>query len=397
VVAERHGRWGRAIRVPGLAALNKGGQAGVLSVSCPSVGNCAAGGDYRASGDRLGFVVSEKRGAWGRTIEVPGLSVLDQGGNTSLSQVSCGSAGNCAAGGSYTDSDGHHQGFTAIERNGVWGQAIEVPGLADLNQRGWAGVSSVSCRPARYCVAVGGYTDDSGDAQAFVVSERNGAWGQAIEVPALGGLNQGGDAWALAASCASAGNCGVGGSGNEQGFVVSERNGVWGRAIEVPGLGALNATMDVQAAQVDSISCTRPGDCLAGGTYGQPYSLAFVAVEKNGVWGKAVNLPGLKALRLGRYANISSVSCAAPGNCGTGGGYENVLSGNFVGQGYVDAQQNGRWDDALHMPGPRALGSKAGFAGVLSVSCGSVGHCTAAGLYTDRHNHEQGFVTQDRP
>jgi hypothetical protein len=108
VVAERHGRWGRAIRVPGLTALNKGGQAGVLSVSCPSAGNCAARGDYRASGDRLGFVVSEKRGVWGRAIEMPGLRVLDQGGNASFSQISCGSAGNCAVGGTYTDSDGHH-------------------------------------------------------------------------------------------------------------------------------------------------------------------------------------------------------------------------------------------------------------------------------------------------
>jgi hypothetical protein len=157
-----------------------------------------------------------------------------------------------------------------------------VPGLADLNQRGRAGVSSVSCRPARYCVAFGGYADDSGDAQAFVVSERNGVWGQAIEVPSL---------------------------------------------------GAPNATTDVQTAEVGSISCTRPGNCLAGGTYGQPYSWAFVAVEKNGAWGKAVNLPGLKTLVTGRYADISSVSCAAPGNCGTGGGYENVVFGDPVAQG----------------------------------------------------------------
>src|SRR5216683_2323264 len=45
------GSWGRAIEVPGLGALDKGGYpgaggAGVVSVSCGSAGNCAAGGSY---------------------------------------------------------------------------------------------------------------------------------------------------------------------------------------------------------------------------------------------------------------------------------------------------------------------------------------------------------------
>lgn len=43
VAVEKNGVWGRAIEVPGLAALNKGG-AFVFSVSCASTGNCAAYG-----------------------------------------------------------------------------------------------------------------------------------------------------------------------------------------------------------------------------------------------------------------------------------------------------------------------------------------------------------------
>ena len=38
--------WGTAEEVPGTAALNAGGNAGVNSVSCPSAGNCSAGGLY---------------------------------------------------------------------------------------------------------------------------------------------------------------------------------------------------------------------------------------------------------------------------------------------------------------------------------------------------------------
>ena len=46
MAAERHGVWGKAIEVPGLAALNTGGDAVVNSVSCVSAGSCAAGGYY---------------------------------------------------------------------------------------------------------------------------------------------------------------------------------------------------------------------------------------------------------------------------------------------------------------------------------------------------------------
>jgi hypothetical protein len=54
------GTWGTAIEVPGIAALNKGGDADIASVSCATAGNCSAGGYYEdASGKTQAFVVSE--------------------------------------------------------------------------------------------------------------------------------------------------------------------------------------------------------------------------------------------------------------------------------------------------------------------------------------------------
>src|SRR5258705_11880349 len=44
--AARVGSWRAAIEVPGTGALNKGGDAGVNSLSCGSAGKCAAGGAY---------------------------------------------------------------------------------------------------------------------------------------------------------------------------------------------------------------------------------------------------------------------------------------------------------------------------------------------------------------
>ena len=155
--------------MPGLRALNYG-NAEVDSVSCASAGNCAAvGTDGEPYG--LGFVVSKKNGVWGKATDVPGLAALNgriAQGNT----VSCGSPGTCAAVGYYFDSTGSAaRGFVAVERHGIWGDAIKVPGLAALNRGEYAEVSSVSCPPAGGCAAGRGYTDRHGHGQVFVVSQ----------------------------------------------------------------------------------------------------------------------------------------------------------------------------------------------------------------------------------
>ncbi len=87
-----------------------------------------------------------------------------------VTSVSCPSAGNCVAGGSYTNRTGHSQAFVASERHGVWGKAIEVPGSGALNKGGDAAVNSVSCPSAGECAAGGGYVGRSGTGQGFVVS-----------------------------------------------------------------------------------------------------------------------------------------------------------------------------------------------------------------------------------
>jgi hypothetical protein len=225
---------------------------------------------YQHQKPERGFVANEQNGVWGRAIQLPGLGALNQGGAAGVRSVSCYSAGNCAAAGGYADSRGRRQGFVASEQNGVWGHAIEVPGLGSLNKgRRGAGTSSVSCESALNCAAVGGYVDSHGHAQGFVVNERRGVWGRAIRVPGLGTLNTGGDARVVWVSCALAGNCAAVGSyadghGHAQGFVVSERQGRWQRAIKVPGLGALNTGGD---GGVRAVSCASPWSCAAVGYY----------------------------------------------------------------------------------------------------------------------------------
>jgi len=233
VAIEQNGVWASAIEVPGLAALNKvGGDTQVVSVSCGSAGNCAAGGYYTdADGHNQGFVAVEQHGAWGSAIEVPGLAALNKGGSAAVNSMSCGSAGNCLAGGYYAGGFvpprrfGRLHGFVAVERNGVWDTAIQVPGLAALNKRGNAFVTSVSCASAGNCAVGGYYTDRSRHRQGFVAVERNGVWGTAIALPGLRALNAGGSAEVGSLSCPSRAHCAAGGSfrglaGHRQGFVT---------------------------------------------------------------------------------------------------------------------------------------------------------------------------------
>src|ERR1022692_3884540 len=318
----------------------------VNSVSCASPGNCAAGGSYFSDhplGDQ-GFVTVERHGVWGRAIEVPGLGALNTGGDVEVKSVSCGSAGSCAVGGFYEGRRGQ-QGFVAVERNGRWGTAIEVPGLGALNKTGYAQVNSVSCGSAGNCAAGGEYGDRHYHNQGFVAVERNGVWGTAIEVPGLGALNKTGLAQVNSVSCGSAGSCAAGGyylGRGQQGVVAVERNGRWGTAIEVPGLAALNKGGD---AKVNSVSCASAGNCAAGGIYRDRHGQqGFVAVERHGRWGRATGVPGLAALNQGGYADVSALSCGSAGSCAAGGSYADADSHDFY--GFVAVERDGVWGRA---------------------------------------------------
>jgi hypothetical protein len=388
--------WGTAKELPGSAALNADGRAGIISVSCTSPGDCTAGGNYiDSSGHQQVMVDTETNGTWGTAEELPGIATLDAGAGSEILSVSCASPGNCSAGGDYSTSPGVGQAWVASESGGAWGDAIEVPGTGALNVGGDARVYSVSCTSPGDCSAGGQYDDGEGFFQAFVATESGGTWSTAIEVPGSGKLNTAGDALIYSVSCASAGNCSAGGyyvkySGFlalEEAFVVSEAGGSWGNAKEVPGTARLNTG---GLAVVDSVSCTAVGDCSAGGSYDDSagHYHAFVVSQVSGTWGTAEQIPGTVGLDKDNAIQVYSVSCASAGNCSLGGYYTDA-SGDA--QAFVDSQVSGTWGKAKEVPGTAAL-NKGTFALVRSVSCASPGDCSIGGYYTDGSSHYQAFV-----
>ena len=388
--------WGSAVEVPGTAGLNVGGAAQVSSVSCRSAGNCSAGGFYFANDRPQAFLVSEVKGTWSAARPVPGLAALSTG-NSQVISVSCGSPGNCAAGGFYAAgrSKAQSQAFVVNEVNGTWQRARVVPGTAGLNKGRSARLLSVSCARPGSCSAGGFYTDAGKSQQAFVVTEARGTWQRAREVRGTGKLNKGGLAAVTSVSCAEPGTCSAGGTylenaSQQLSFVVSEVKGTWRTASEaIPGAGLSKSGM-----QISSVSCASPGNCAAAGSNGAiraGTSRPFVADEAGGRWGKAMPVPGVAALNVGDLGGLTSVSCPANGDCSAGGFFADRDHNT---QAFVVNEVRGTWRKAIEVPGTAVL-NRGGFADADSLSCAAPGDCSAGGSYEQASGHDTAFVVNE--
>lgn len=374
-VNESSGTWGGAVM---LDPTDNSFTYQFADISCASPGNCAAVGGHAWSGGS-GFVMDEVGGVWGSPLLVA----------PSLDSVSCSGAGECTAVG--TESD---KAAAISETSGVWGAAVVLPGTLNVG----AGLTSVSCVSSGNCAAGGYYQSQSGGSgplpgagYVLVAGEANGTWGsvQTITGPFTGDANNDVDT-VTSISCSSAGNCGAAGyygayMGNQHAFVVSEVKGTWQKAVDVAD------SLGVSGALLSSISCPTDGGCTAVGSYFDSLAdrQALVVSQSNGTWKSGHE--AVAALNVGGDADLDSVSCVSAGNCSAGGWYTNS-SGGFV--GLVVTEVNGAWSkgDAV-ATSPIA----DGLAQVNSISCPSLGSCTAGGVIDKANGYEVAFVVDETP
>ena len=138
----------------------------LASVSCASAGDCSAVGSYiDSSGDTQGVSLTESSGAWAPGVQAilpaDAASSPVQVQDVVLASVSCVSAGDCSAVGSYTDSSSRTQGVLLTESSGAWAPGVQATLPADASGTR-VSLASVSCASAGDCSAVGSYTDNSG-------------------------------------------------------------------------------------------------------------------------------------------------------------------------------------------------------------------------------------------
>jgi len=385
LVSETSGEWATGVEAPLPANASARPLVQLYSVSCGSAGNCTAVGSYSdSSGRRQGLLLSETAAAWVTGVEAPLPADAGINPQVDLGSVSCASVGNCTAVGDYTDSSGNAQGLLLSETTGAWATGVEAPLPADAGINSNAVVGSVSCASPGNCTAVGRYTDNSGDMQGLLLSDTAGAWGIGGEAPVpVGGV-----------SCASAGNCAaIGGFGG--GVLFSETSGMWAPGVEPPLPS--NAHIN-QHPLVFSVSCAPAGACTAVGGYVDSSLLGqgLLLSETSGTWavGVEASLPSDAAINPG--AALFSVSCASAGNCSAVGDYgtDGVYLGNS--QGLLLTETSGAWAPGVEASLPADADTNPQVQ-ISSVSCASAGNCSAVGTYVDSTGSQHGLLLSAAP
>jgi hypothetical protein len=387
-VGEQGGVWGAAQSVPSLVNLNTGDAMRLKAVSCAAPGNCGGTGYYADSGGTdHSFVVAESGGTWTGAIEVPGDMPVAGKDSRSLAE-SCPAVGRCTIGGFLHDSAGNLVAYVDSQTpNHAWGTALPVPGLPTTGFE--SEVWTISCRSPGNCVA-GGFIDNTTGTrvvQAFVVSETNGLWHQAREVAAA--KNKAGEGFVQQVSCGSPGNCVAVGyyspaAGSFTAFIEAEKNGAWQPYIALSGLGTYAGLL--------AVSCASAGNCTAGGQYRTAAATyePFVVTQRNGKWGKPTEVPGDRALNTGHNMWVSQVSCVSQGNCAAAGVYTiNSIHGPEY--TWVAGQRHGVWGSAAAVRNLNALnvGNDVEPSGL---SCATLGSCGMVGYYSDAGHNRQPFV-----
>ncbi len=164
--SQSSGAWAAGIEAPLPANAGANPATEIDSVSCASAGDCSAVANYRdSSNDRQGVLWTESSGAWATGVEASLPADAPSQPFVFFSSVSCASAGDCSAVGGYVDGSGSFQGLLLTETAGTWGTGVEASLPADAGAIPNVGLTSVSCASAGNCTAVGTYTDSSNDSQ----------------------------------------------------------------------------------------------------------------------------------------------------------------------------------------------------------------------------------------
>lgn len=394
--------WGPGLKVtPPASALSGYANSTMRAVSCPSAGACTAAGTYADRfGHLQGLLVTRTGGVWARAVPAALPAATAANPDVKLVSVSCASAGNCAAVGTYVDDHGKRQGLLLTETSRTWAAGTKATLPAGAAATPAVDLRSVSCPSAGTCVAVGTYADTSSDTRGLVLTATSGAWapGSTATLP-TDASNSNPDVVLTSVSCPSPGNCAAVGSYGAVGRVfvdslttapllISQSSGAWTAPIvHLPG-GA-DAAGDMNAS-LRSVSCASAGNCAAVGSFRDPRTSVTAGLlidEVSGAWQDGV-APALPAGAAGNPAvDLASVSCPAAGACTAVGSY----SSSTGRQGLLVSGGAGAWAGGTTAPLPAGTAVDPAVA-LRAVSCASAGNCTAVGAYADGSGRTQGVL-----
>jgi hypothetical protein len=344
-----------------------GPQAGQLeAVACATAVDCAAVG----TSDGLAMLVTRSGSTWA-PVKVP-LPASSANGS-SLSAVTCPSASQCIAGGSYHGS-GLQQGLLLAGHGRTW-TATTAPLPAGAAADPDALITSVTCATGSSCIAVGQYAAGKSD-EALLITGYGSAWS-----PRRAPLPPDADAHPAAqlvsVSCTSATACTAVGSyvdklGNRQGLLVTLADGHWAAA-----RSPLPAGATVAGAELSAVECLRPAGCVAVGTY--LAGSAGLIVAGSGTTWTAARAPLPAGAAPAPAASFHDIACSGA-TCVAVGSYTDA-SGNR--RAMLVSLRGATSAQTAPLPVGFAPAQGSPGAELTSVACPTAAECVAVGVYTD--------------
>ncbi len=392
--------------------LSDGG--GLADLSCAAPGDCTAIGRYTdADRTDHGVLFTELHGEWRQGVRLqlpvnaiappkPKSGAVDLLG---LAAVSCSSVGNCVAVGNYETNAEVWEAMIVVERDGRWLRAVEAPLPAGAPIEGQNAVLlSITCNHTGQCAAAGEYVDRSGHQQSLLVSGSGGSWSAAPTPTPPSDANSDPNMIPSSIACADSGECAAVGTyinplQNSLGLLLDEAGGQWasGTGATLPSNAAPAGTVGDQTVVLSSVACPQAGSCTAVGWYfdNDENGQGLLVTQNGAGWnpGLEVTLPANAVGGLEKQsAGLDWISCASLGNCLATGVYTDI---GYNSQGLLLSEVNGTWQSGIESPLPsNAAGVQ--YAAADQSNCTAVGDCAVIGQYNDRGGDVLGYMLSEQ-
>ncbi len=350
------------------------------AVSCPATTTCTAVGSYgHIVHEGQPSVTSESNGVWSAAAAIALPTGGVSGGETpsQLNDVSCWSVGNCVAVGQYPLSNGAVAPLIATETSGTWstGTTVAAPTGAATGKNLYASLDSIWCDVSGNCVASGQYLDAAGKDHLMVSTESSGTWTPATELTDSSAMKSSSFDFVVtdAISCTDDTDCTVVSSVEMTSLVSmrwTEASGTWGSSSTFAAIGK-------EGSLLESITCPSSSFCVAVGATGSTEQPA-VATDVSGTWSalKILPLPLLSPATNG--GALTSVSCSSATECVAVGALTETGT-QQLSEATATTWSNGSWsslEPALTAPAGTGHGDDVA---LISVDCLATVPCVAIG------------------
>ncbi len=292
-------------------------------VTCPNAGHCVAVGEYGAGKKGQALIETLSNGTW-QPITAPVPSDAHPRLGEPFSAVSCSSARSCVAVGTYHPTVSTQYGYIDTLANGRW-HAARPPLPANATTYQGSALVDVSCASAGTCAAIGVYDTRHGY-QGVLDTFVAGKW-SAVEAPLPAGALPSQDIDVTNVTCPSSGFCAAGGLYGAQPGQSGVVLWVWAKgswsAVEAPLPSDASTTAPDDG--IVALTCGAAGSCVALCVYNTSDGVHRGLVEtlSQGTWTPT------ELADYGWYqvSCINASSCVASGGEGSTGHLLYVLSG----------------------------------------------------------------------